>query len=65
MMELWGPEVGSRRQLLETPILTGDETLVIEVVETVTSTLWSKKTVSAAELETDTINTVCLGRSAR
>jgi hypothetical protein len=62
MMGLWGPEVGSRRQLLETPILTGDETLVIEVVETVTSTLWSKKTVSAAELETDTVNTVCLGR---
>ena len=64
-MVLWGPEVGIRRQVLETPILTGDETLVVEVVETATSTLWSKKTVSAAELETDTINTVCLGRSAR
>ena len=31
MMEIWGPEVGARRQVLQTPILTGDETLVVEV----------------------------------
>jgi len=62
MMEIWGPEVESRRHVLETPILAGDETLVVEVVETATSIVWSKKTVSVAELKTDTINTVCLGK---
>lgn len=65
MMAIWGPEDDDRRHFLETPILAGDETLVVEVVETTTSAVWSTKTVSAAALKTDTIDTVCLGRSAR
>lgn len=65
MMGIWGPEIDERRHFLETPILAGDETLVVELVETTTSAVWSTKTVSAAELKTDAIETVCLGRSAR
>ena len=65
MMDIWGPEVEGRRHVLETPILTGAETLVVEVVETATSTVWSSKTVAVAKLKTDAVNTVCLGRSAQ
>lgn len=65
VMSIWGPEDDDRRQFLETPILAGDESLVVKLVETTPPTVWSTRTVSAAELKTDTIVTVCLGRSAR
>ncbi len=65
MMEIWGPEDGSRRHVLETPILGGDETVEVEVIETATSIVRSKKTVSVADLETEIINSVCLGRTAQ
>ena len=37
--------------------------LAVEVVETATSALWSQKTLSAAELDTDKINTVSVLKS--